>query len=217
MAEKSKTASRPRGRIPSNELAKHEEALLRAAAGLFLQHGFVRVSIGRIARAARVSTKTIYARFGGKSGLFTAVVRRELAPRLAIQTMLAENPSHDPISMLKDVSIEYLSRMLEPSSLSLQRMAIGEATQMPEIAKIYYAEAYASSFERLAQWMQVQLQAGRMKFGPPHEASQFLAGLVCAGVIDRALLLNEIPSTEAQIAHVERAIDIFSRYYILNQ
>jgi len=54
-------------------MAKREEAVMEAAAGLFLRHGFRKASMDEIARAAGVSKPTLYAHFADKDALFAAV------------------------------------------------------------------------------------------------------------------------------------------------
>src|SRR5258708_28546476 len=88
--------SRPRGRIPTEQLAHHEEAFLDAASELFFQKGFARVSIDMLARAARVSPKTIYARYGGKGGLFGAGIKRPGAPAPATQDLFFDQKNTTP-------------------------------------------------------------------------------------------------------------------------
>src|SRR5438067_11724014 len=52
------------------------EAVLAAAEGAFLVHGFRAVSMDAIAREAGVSKATVYAHFANKEELFGAVIAR---------------------------------------------------------------------------------------------------------------------------------------------
>src|SRR5262249_62093279 len=64
-----------RGRPETVE--QRRERIVRAAAPLFLKKGYDNVSIDEIIGVVGGSKATIYAWFGGKEGLFEAVVRRE--------------------------------------------------------------------------------------------------------------------------------------------
>src|SRR5262249_46341996 len=64
-----------RGR-PETVEQRHER-IVRAAAPLFLKKGYDNVSIDEIIGVVGGSKATIYAWFGGKEGLFEAVVRQE--------------------------------------------------------------------------------------------------------------------------------------------
>src|SRR5258708_38948887 len=98
----------PQGRIPTSELARHEEECLEASSRLFREHGFAKVSVDMIARAARISPKTIYSRYGGKSGLFAAVIKRMVGPGFASQKMLNHKKSEDSVLGLLDFAVTFL-------------------------------------------------------------------------------------------------------------
>ncbi|MFZ5681709.1 MAG: TetR/AcrR family transcriptional regulator [Bradyrhizobiaceae bacterium] len=202
---------RPRGRIPTDELARREEEFLDAATSLFREHGFARVSIDMIARSARISPKTIYARFGGKNGLFTAVIRKMVAPVLATQDLLDKQQADEPIAVLRKVASQFLDRILEPELLDLHRMMVAEATHMPELARLYYVEGYDKALSRLAKWLAEQHAAGRLHVPNPHRASAIFIGIVNAGIHDRALLLNEVPTAEERASSIEDALKFFDR------
>jgi AcrR family transcriptional regulator len=58
------------------------EAVVSAAAKVFLRDGFQRSSVRRIAAEAGMTTGAIYSNFEGKAGLFLAVLEEKLDPRL---------------------------------------------------------------------------------------------------------------------------------------
>lgn len=213
MSDSETVRSRPRGRIPAGELAQHEEAFLDAASILFREHGFARVSIDMIARAARVSPKTIYARYGGKSGLFGAVIRKMVAPALATQDIFAEQRNAEPIAVLRKVAAAFLERLLDPEALSLHRMMIAEATHLPELSELYYREGYAKALGRLADWLAAQDAAGLLCVPDPEAASEIFAALAGARIFDRALLLNIVPDAEERAILLENALSIFGCAY----
>jgi len=205
--------SRPRGRIPTEQLAHHEEAFLDAASELFFQKGFARVSIDMLARAARVSPKTIYARYGGKVGLFGAVIRRRVAPVLATQDLFADQKNAAPEVVLRNVAAAFLDRILHPDVLSLHRMMIAEATHMPELSELYYNEAYTPALNRMADWLAVQNTTGRLTISDSKRASEVLASLVGAGILERALLLNIVPDAAERAQLLDNALTIFFSAY----
>ena len=64
------------GRPRKGEELLSRDRLLDTAFSLFLEYGYGNLSLETIARDARVSMRTIYSQFGGKAGLFGAVIRR---------------------------------------------------------------------------------------------------------------------------------------------
>jgi AcrR family transcriptional regulator len=59
------------------------EALLGAAADVFLRRGFRAATLREIAAEAGMTTGAVYSNFDGKAGLFLAVLEEKLDPRLA--------------------------------------------------------------------------------------------------------------------------------------
>lgn len=203
----------PRGRIPADRVAQHEEAFLDSAASLFRQCGYARVTIDMIARAAHVSTKTIYARYGGKIGIFGAVIRRRVAPILATQDILSGKLTGDPICILRKVAAEFLERLLDKNVLYLHRAMIAEAASMPELSELYYREGYHKALGRLTEWFAAQDALGHLRIPDPERASEVFVALMSAGVLERALLLNVIPEAEEREKLIDSALDVFNRAY----
>ncbi|HEY9214431.1 MAG TPA: TetR/AcrR family transcriptional regulator, partial [Ancylobacter sp.] len=190
------------------------EAFLDAAAALFRCHGFARVSIDMIARAAHVSPKTIYRWYGGKTGLFAAVIKRMVAPILATQDLFDDPQDADPIAVLRNVTARFLDRILDPDAVSLHRMMIAEAVHMPELSALYYREGYEVAIGRLAKWLAGQDAAGRLRVPTPRRAAEVLAGLVGAGIVDRVLLSNEVPTSDERAVLLEDALNFFVHVYV---
>jgi TetR/AcrR family transcriptional repressor of mexJK operon len=206
-------ASKPRGRIPAVEIAQHEEALLLASSILFREHGFASVSIDMIARAARVSPKTIYARFGGKKGLFAAVIERMVEQPLAIMATLKEAPQGDPASALRKVATAFLDNILDTEALALHRMVIAEATRMPELSALFYEQGPAKVLELLTSWLDLQNAAGSLRIPDPKTAAQIFIGLIEGEIVHRALLLGTTPSSKERSALLDISVSIFVGAY----
>jgi AcrR family transcriptional regulator len=60
------------------------DALIGAAAKVFLAHGFQAASLREIASEAGLTTGAVYSNFDGKADLFLAVLEEKLDPRLAV-------------------------------------------------------------------------------------------------------------------------------------
>ena len=64
--------------------------LLNAAARLFAERGFAKVTVRDICKKARANVAAVNYHFGGKDGLYRAVMR------MAIETMQATTEAHKP-------------------------------------------------------------------------------------------------------------------------
>ena len=63
------------GQVDDEARQRREAAIHAAAYALLAEHGYGGTSMLRVARAARASNETLYRWYGGKDGLFTAMVR----------------------------------------------------------------------------------------------------------------------------------------------
>ena len=83
MAGHRASARQAPSRAKSREDLETRERLLDAAARLFAERGFARVTVRDISRKARANVAAVNYHFGGKDGLYDAVMRK------AIETMQA--------------------------------------------------------------------------------------------------------------------------------
>src|ERR1700722_14327961 len=111
------------GRPPKELEGEVEERILNADRKVFLDRGFEGSSVDEIAVAARAGKPTIYARFGDKRGLFTAVVTRDVLSRIA--QFHTEAPTEGTIEQrLAHVATALLNWTLDNERMALMRWAI---------------------------------------------------------------------------------------------
>lgn len=129
-----------RGR-PSREQAQEKNIhLLVLAQQSFLVHGFAATAIDHIATISGISKSTIYARYGGKEGLFRAVTRLSCqAPEHA----LSKVPTHGrtPRDVLADFITVLLGQARDPDGLALLRLVIFESQRFPDVAETIFRES----------------------------------------------------------------------------
>jgi AcrR family transcriptional regulator len=87
------------------------EALVAAAANVFLRRGFQAASLREIAGEAGMTTGAIYSNFDGKADLFLAVLEEKLDPRLATMYEAARTaPLHGVGAQVGEEFAVYLKR-----------------------------------------------------------------------------------------------------------
>jgi AcrR family transcriptional regulator len=69
--------------IESATAAARKEQIVDAAIGVFLRYGYARATMGDIAQAAGLTRPTLYVTFPDKEQIFTAVVDKMIADKLA--------------------------------------------------------------------------------------------------------------------------------------
>lgn len=194
-------------------------AISDAAIALFLEHGFHKVSVARVAEAAEVSKRTLFAYFPTKEDLVvhrladheteSARVVRDRPPRTAPLTALREHflqglRERDPVTGLNDhPHVLRLTRMILDAPSLVARMdrfragaertlaqALQETARTPELtARLAAVQIVA------VQWALANDNAARLAHGEPAEARQ--AGAVADAEHAFALLengLRQLPS-----------------------
>ena len=74
--------------VREEQAALTRARILSAAADLFVSDGFARTTIRRIAEAAQVAPDTVYAVFGSKARVLTALIDLRLAPSSGVSNVL---------------------------------------------------------------------------------------------------------------------------------
>ncbi len=141
-----KAAGRPR----AADMEARMRNLLETAACLFLEKGYSKVSLEMIAREAHVAVRTIYVKFGGKAGLFNAVLAAGRSRYLNIGDMGTDMRPVEQI--LSDFGLRYLQLVSMPKIVGLHRMVIAEAHTNPELAITYNQAGPGQTKELLSRF-----------------------------------------------------------------
>lgn len=183
------------------------DRLLDAALQLFLEHGYGNLSMETIARDARVSMRTIYSQFGGKAGLFGALIRRcsdQFIGSLSDDCALEE--------ALLIFGRQFLFRITRPDVLRMRAILIGESPRFPDLATQFYEQGPQRTLDHLAQFFARQQQAGVIVEIDPHFlADQFVSALRGERLQRLQLGLEPAPDEADIEVWVGRAIQLFLR------
>ncbi|HLH82047.1 MAG TPA: TetR/AcrR family transcriptional regulator [Trebonia sp.] len=160
MTEQSQvTAERKRGRPTRDERRAREAEILTAALGVFLSSGFGSTSIDVLASAARVTKRTIYAYFGDKAGLFTAMVK-DLASTVSLD---AATDRHT----LETLAARIVFRLHSDELVGLHRLVIAESARFPELARVLHDQGDARHIARLAEHILAEQGQARVPLAEP--------------------------------------------------
>ncbi|MDO9425092.1 MAG: TetR/AcrR family transcriptional regulator [Methylobacter sp.] len=197
------------GRPRKGEELLSRDRLLDTAFNLFLEYGYGNLSLETIARDARVSMRTIYSQFGGKAGLFGAVIRRcsdQFVTGLSDEHILKCSPEAALVSFAK----QFLYRITRPDVVRIRAILIGESLRFPDLATQFYEQGPQHTLDHLAQFFARQQQAGYFAAMNPHFlADQFLSALRSERFQKLQLGLEPTPD-EAEIdVWVRQATDLF--------
>jgi TetR/AcrR family transcriptional repressor of mexJK operon len=125
------------GRPRKGDELLSRDRLLDTAFSLFLEYGYGNLSLETIARSARVSMRTIYSQFGGKAGLFGAVIRRcsdQFLIGLSEESVLEGPPEEALVCFAK----HFLHRIVRSDVIRIRAILIGESSRFPDLATQFY-------------------------------------------------------------------------------
>ncbi|CBL43872.1 Transcriptional regulator [gamma proteobacterium HdN1] len=182
---------------------------LDAATEVFLQCGYESASLQEIVSRAGGSLTTLYRLFGNKEGLFQAVIDRR-ASWLLEQFDLPQMKGRDPQTVLNKVGNRFLETMLAPEVLSLYRLLVVEAVRNPRLREIFLAVAPERSIRALADYLESEVQIGRLQLPDCATAATLFFSMVKGERHARSLMGEEIRLTEEQREQaVAEVVDLF--------
>ncbi|MGK5024470.1 TetR/AcrR family transcriptional regulator [Janthinobacterium sp. RB2R34] len=203
-----KSAGRPR----AADMEARAENLLHTAGHLFLDKGYGKVSLEMIAREAHVAVRTIYVKFGGKSGLFNAVVEQKRAAYFS--SMPALQTDMRPLTIiLADFGLLFMQLVTMPAAIRLNRMVIAEAASHPELAESFYKVGPGQTREMLSQFFSRPDIAPLFRAAlTPDLLSRHLIDCLLGDQLSRLLFLPQTQPHVAQLRQlVEVRLDLFLR------
>lgn len=195
--------------LPRRDRDARREAILDAAADIFLEEGFAAASMSAIAARVGGSKGTLYNYFKSKEALFEAHVQRHCAwQQEAMFALLA--PDAEIGETLRQFGRSFLTSVFSDFSLRNFRLVIAEAERAPEIGRSFYQAGPAAGADRLAAHLAEKARQGQLTLSDPVAAAHQFIGL-CQNRLLKARLCNAAPDPEpAEIeAEVAGAVATF--------
>lgn len=182
--------------------------ILQAAGEVFLDTGFARSSIDRIAATARVSKQSIYDQFVNKEALFEAAVRRTIQE--SGNDLAAIRPANDIAHTLAEYGRLLFDAFGSPENFGLFRANIVAATHFPKLAAELHEYRLAMS-QSVGDYLQRRQAEKQLKIFDARLAAQRFGAMAVQG--SRYFLGASMPEANAQQACVEAAVELFLHGY----
>jgi len=173
-------------RTASRSEDKHR-AIQQAGSEVFLQLGYDAATMDLIAAKAGVSKQTVYNHFESKDGLFKATVE-DLTAGLMAPLAMRDPGRSTPERLLAALARDFLTLMLQPSSLALHRLLVAESARFPELGPSIYAVGAGRLLTMLADYLEWETQNGRLAVAEPALAAEQFVGMLTGRLQLRALL-----------------------------
>ncbi|MCG8927282.1 TetR/AcrR family transcriptional regulator [Lentzea sp. CC55] len=178
-------------------------AIVDAATGLFLESGYDKTSLARIAEAAGVSKATLFKQFPTKAELFDAIVTEYWRTE---EGALTPEPG-DPVKGLTALGNRYVALLTRPGMADLFRIVIAEAPRFPELGQTQFKLGKLPFFDAVRDYLAAEARAGTLDLDDPVQAAtQFLGMISNFAFWPRMLLVNWAPTEKALASSVDEAV-----------
>jgi len=189
---------------------RRRAALLEAAKAVFVERGYAGATLDDVIALAGGSRATLYKQFGGKEGLFAAVIAGICAEIVAPLDEAAAD--RRPEDVLLAFGRAFMAGLMEPAGLALYRVLIGEAERFPELAAAVYRSGPVVAAEQLAIHLHRWTAERQVALSDPDLAARQFLEMVKGDLHFRALLrLDPFPSQKEVDDCVRGAVRLFLR------
>lgn len=196
------------------EIAENNRStILDAAMDLFLDSGYDRTSLARVAERAGVSKATLFKQFPTKAELFEATV---LTAGNAPATENIELPAGDLHAGLSVLGRAYATLLTQPHMVALMRTVIAESPRFPELRARTFDFGTLPVLAQLNRYLRAEHAAGTAAIEDPDIASAQLLGMIASAIFWPRLVHGTWSITEhEQLRAVDEAVrTIAARYAI---
>ena len=156
------------------------DALMDAAARVFLREGFGAASIDKVAQEAGVSTRTIYERFKNKADLLVSVISRLVDRDMATVFAAPELERMEVRQALLTIGGSITGRACDPQAAALFRIVATEAQRFPSLAEKMRASTKDRVINAVANYFRTQIARGRLVLSDPERSAALFTQMVTA-------------------------------------
>jgi AcrR family transcriptional regulator len=191
--------------------AANRAAILDAAGTLFLESGYDRTSLARVARSAGVSKATLFKQFPTKAALFEATV---LTAGETPPADLAQPPAGDFHAGLLMLGLAYAEILRRPRIEELMRTIIAEAPRFPELRERAFDFGTLPVLKALHAYLVSETEAGTAAVTDTDTAAAQFLGMIATVVFWPRLVHGNWSLDQAEVDRVveEATETMLARY-----
>jgi AcrR family transcriptional regulator len=172
---------------PDAPALSKRDAIVQAAAEIFMEQGFEPVSMDEVARLAGVSKATIYSHFENKQALFGGIVTGRCQAMIPVIEAAALG-EQAPAEALRTIGRQFLDLLMSKGPLSLYRIVLSEAGRFPELGRSFYESGPDKVAAALADYLARQHALGVLDVPRPRVSAEQFFGMVLGQIHVRLLL-----------------------------
>ena len=175
---------------------------------MFLEQGYERTNINELVRRTGGSMATLYRYYGGKTGLFTAMMEEVREELLTPLTRLggAQDPPH---AFLSRVGEAFLRLALSVEGVGFFRVLASEAYKFPELQQVV-ARGFGQLTRHVSSYLDAQVESGALQLPDTRRAAgQFLEMVKGQAQLLAVMGLSHPLADDELRAQVDSAVDLF--------
>ncbi|MFG3683293.1 TetR/AcrR family transcriptional regulator [Micromonospora chalcea] len=161
--------------------------IVQAATELFLELGYDRASLARVAAGAGVSKATLFKQFPTKAALFDAIVIDSWARNEVADVP----PAGDLAAGLTVLGRHYATLLSRPEMTDLFRIVIAELPRFPELARAHFSQGKLPYFETVRLYLVTEHEAGAADIADPELAATQFLGMISNYLLWPSLVLPD--------------------------
>ncbi|WP_280416493.1 TetR/AcrR family transcriptional regulator [Nocardia carnea] len=182
-------------------VAQEKRALIvTAATTLFLELGYDRTSLARIAERSGVSRATLFKQFPSKAALFDAIVTESWSSGGEEDPP----PTGNLVEGLGIIGRRYAELLGRPQMTDLFRIVIAELPRFPELADAQFSHGKMPYFESVRSYLLAEHKAGTVRVEDADLAATQFLGMISNYVFWPTLL---VPGWEVSAERVAQVVD----------
>jgi TetR/AcrR family transcriptional regulator, regulator of autoinduction and epiphytic fitness len=194
-------------------VAQEKRALIvTAATALFLELGYDRTSLARIAERSGVSRATLFKQFPTKAALFDAIVTESWSTADEQEPP----PAGNVVDGLGTIGRRYAELLGRARMTDLFRIVIAELPRFPELAHAQFSHGKMPYFESVRSYLLAEHEAGTVRVEDVDLAATQFLGMISNYVFWPTLLVPGWEVTAERVAEVvaEAVRTIAARYAV---
>ncbi|HBC9216579.1 TPA: TetR/AcrR family transcriptional regulator [Citrobacter freundii] len=193
---------------------QRREAILLAAADMFFERGYAATSVDAILAKVGGSKRSIYAEFGNKEGLFTALVSHHA--RYALSALEEQDAGAGCGKDIEQHLLIFGRRLMDiyfsPALLGIFRAIMAEGARFPELTRSFYEQGPAHAAIRLSEALNAAASRNEIAVDDGIMAASHFIGMLRDNLhLSVVLGLRPVPSEAETEKHVVSAVQIFLR------
>lgn len=183
--------------------------MLKAATELFLEKGYSGASIDAIMSRAGGSKRDLYTAFGDKERLFRTVIAQICDE---IMTPLRAVPAQGTTleEAMRSFGTTFLTFLLRPQVVALQRLVMSEAQRYPDFAKAFVRLGPGGAYETMQQLLERRAKYDQLNISSTRVSAAIFCDSLISDLQFRVVAGLEV-SAEDIHQRVDTAVSIFLR------